>query len=105
MPDFGANETNSAHLIRQTAVDFLHRMAAQPDPFFLYLPFQNISQRIKRKYDIDTLAKNFPVELNVFDIIYYDDEYGLFPPFGDGNLCLFTQSSCFTGDAMCWDVV
>ena len=42
MPDFGANETNSAHLIRQTAVDFLHRMAAQPDPFFLYLPFQNI---------------------------------------------------------------
>ncbi len=37
-----------------------------------YLPFQNISQRIKRKYDIDAMAKKFPVELNLFDIIYYN---------------------------------
>ncbi|MDP3765755.1 MAG: ATP-dependent DNA ligase [Nanoarchaeota archaeon] len=37
-----------------------------------YLPFQNISQRIKRKYDIDKIASDFPVELNVFDIIYYE---------------------------------
>ena len=37
-----------------------------------YLPFQNISQRIKRKYDIDKMASDFPVELNVFDIIYYE---------------------------------
>ena len=37
-----------------------------------YLPFQSISQRIKRKYDIERLAKQFPVELNVFDIIYYE---------------------------------
>ncbi len=37
-----------------------------------YLPFQKISQRIKRKYDIASMAKNFPVELNVFDIIYYN---------------------------------
>ena len=37
-----------------------------------YLPFQNISQRIKRKYDIDKMAVDFPVELNVFDIIYYE---------------------------------
>tara|TARA_Y100000310_G_C20571924_1_gene758484 strand:- start:286 stop:1293 length:1008 start_codon:yes stop_codon:yes gene_type:complete len=37
-----------------------------------YLPFQNISQRIKRKYGIEDMAKKLPVELNVFDIIYYD---------------------------------
>jgi DNA ligase-1 len=37
-----------------------------------YLPFQNISQRIKRKYDIDKMAKDFPVELNIFDIVYYE---------------------------------
>lgn len=37
-----------------------------------YLPFQNISQRIKRKYDIARMSEDFPVELNVFDIIYYE---------------------------------
>jgi len=37
-----------------------------------YLPFQNISQRIKRKYDISKMAGDYPVELNVFDIIYFD---------------------------------
>ncbi|MCM2325758.1 MAG: ATP-dependent DNA ligase [Candidatus Woesearchaeota archaeon] len=37
-----------------------------------YLPFQKISQRIKRKYGIAEMAKQFPVELNVFDIIYHD---------------------------------
>ncbi len=35
-----------------------------------YKPFQYISQRIRRKYDIDKLAKELPVELTVFDIIY-----------------------------------
>jgi len=39
-----------------------------------YLPFQKISQRIKRKYDILEMSKKFPVELNVFDIIYYNGE-------------------------------
>jgi DNA ligase-1 len=37
-----------------------------------YMPFQNISQRIKRKYDIDRMSHDFPVELNVFDIIYHE---------------------------------
>lgn len=37
-----------------------------------YLPFQSISQRIKRKYNIGEMARKFPVELNVFDIIYYN---------------------------------
>lgn len=37
-----------------------------------YLPFQSISQRIKRKYNIHETAEKFPVELNVFDIVYYN---------------------------------
>ncbi len=36
-----------------------------------YLPFQSISQRIKRKYKIEEMSRKFPVELNVFDILYY----------------------------------
>ncbi|MBN1503335.1 ATP-dependent DNA ligase [Candidatus Woesearchaeota archaeon] len=35
-----------------------------------YLPFQKISQRIKRKYNISEIAKQYPVELNLFDLIY-----------------------------------
>lgn len=37
-----------------------------------YLPFQAISQRIRRKYDILELSKKFPVELNLFDVLYYE---------------------------------
>jgi DNA ligase-1 len=37
-----------------------------------YLPFQNISQRIKRKYDIDKVSKEIPVEIYVFDVLYYE---------------------------------
>jgi len=37
-----------------------------------YLAFQNISQRIKRKYDIEKMAKEYPVEINVFDVMYYN---------------------------------
>ncbi|MBW2997525.1 ATP-dependent DNA ligase [Candidatus Woesearchaeota archaeon] len=39
-----------------------------------YIAFQNISQRIKRKYDIDKMSKQFPVEMNVFDIISFEGE-------------------------------
>jgi ATP-dependent DNA ligase I len=39
-----------------------------------YRPFQYISQRIKRKYDIETLAKELPVEINVFDVIMFESE-------------------------------
>lgn len=35
-----------------------------------YLPFQKISQRIKRKYNIHEMSKDFPVEVNAFDILY-----------------------------------
>ena len=37
-----------------------------------YLPFQKISQRIRRKYDIEKMAKEFPVELNLFDVMFYN---------------------------------
>ena len=34
-----------------------------------YKPFQYISQRIRRKYDIDKLVSELPVEVNVFDVL------------------------------------
>ncbi|PIN77460.1 DNA ligase [Candidatus Woesearchaeota archaeon CG10_big_fil_rev_8_21_14_0_10_34_12] len=37
-----------------------------------YRPFQEISQRIRRKYDIEKLERELPVEINVFDLIYYN---------------------------------
>ena len=39
-----------------------------------YTKFQEISQRIKRKYDIKKLSKKIPVELNIFDILYHNNE-------------------------------
>ena len=46
-----------------------------------YLAFQNISQRIRRKYGIGQLAKKMPVELNVFDILFYDGKSLINEPF------------------------
>lgn len=37
-----------------------------------YKEFQTISQRIKRKYDINRIVKEIPVELKVFDILFYN---------------------------------
>lgn len=48
-----------------------------------YLPFQNISQRIKRKYDIHELAQAFPVEVNVFDVLFSDGKNMLKTPFAE----------------------
>jgi DNA ligase 1 len=39
-----------------------------------YLPFQNISKRIKRKYDIEKKSEELPVEINVFDVISLNEE-------------------------------
>jgi DNA ligase-1 len=36
------------------------------------LPFQMLSQRIKRKYDIERMTKEIPVQINLFDIVYLD---------------------------------
>jgi DNA ligase 1 len=39
-----------------------------------YLPFQSISQRIRRKHDIASMAQKFPVELVVFDVLLCEGE-------------------------------
>ena len=49
----------------------------------IYRPFQEISQRIKRKYDIEKLQEELPVELNVFDILFYNGKTLLNEPFKD----------------------
>ncbi|KYK26714.1 hypothetical protein AYK26_07185 [Euryarchaeota archaeon SM23-78] len=46
-----------------------------------YLAFQAISQRIKRKYNINQMAKNFPVEVNVFDVMSHEGKNMLKEPF------------------------
>ena len=46
-----------------------------------YKPFQYISQRIRRKYHIEKLQKEMPVEVNVFDILYYNEKSILEEPF------------------------
>jgi len=48
-----------------------------------YLPFQNISQRIKRKYDIEETAGKFPVEVNVFDVLFHNGHSLLKTPFAE----------------------
>ncbi|MEX2017404.1 MAG: ATP-dependent DNA ligase [Candidatus Pacearchaeota archaeon] len=47
----------------------------------VYTSFQNISQRIRRKYDIEKLQAELPVEINVFDILYYNGQSLLNEPF------------------------
>ena len=46
-----------------------------------WLPFQNISQRIKRKYDIKEMIKKIPVMVNVFDILAYNNKTLIKDPF------------------------
>lgn len=46
-----------------------------------YLPFQAISQRIKRKYDIKEISEKYPVELNAFDVLYFNGKSIINEPF------------------------
>lgn len=46
-------------------------------------PFQDLSRRIKRKYDIDQMVKKIPVEVNLFDLIYLNGERKIETPFGE----------------------
>lgn len=46
-----------------------------------YMPFQAISQRIRRKYHIERLMEELPVEINIFDVIYHDGESVMAEPF------------------------
>ncbi len=46
-----------------------------------YLPFQHISQRIKRKHNIDQLVKKIPVIVRLFDIMQVEENNLLKEPF------------------------
>ncbi len=46
-----------------------------------YLPFQKISRRIRRKYDIKKTASEIPVVVNLFDISYLEGKMLLKKPF------------------------
>jgi len=46
-----------------------------------YRPFQEISQRIKRKYDIEKMEKELPIEVNVFDMLYFNGRSLIKTPF------------------------
>jgi len=46
-----------------------------------FKPFQEISKRIKRKYDIEALAKETPVVLFLFDVFSVNDDNYLNKPF------------------------
>jgi len=46
-----------------------------------YTPFEAISQRIRRKHNIQDLVKKLPIELNVFDILYYNGKSLIKEPF------------------------
>lgn len=48
-----------------------------------YKPFEAVSQRIKRKYDIDQLIKKLPLEINVFDIVYHNNKAIAQHPFSE----------------------
>jgi DNA ligase 1 len=46
-----------------------------------YTDFQKISQRIRRKYNIQELERELPIEINIFDILYYNGKSQLEKPF------------------------
>jgi DNA ligase-1 len=46
------------------------------------LPFQVLSQRIHRKYEIEKMVKEIPVEVNLFDVLYVDGKMLVKTPFG-----------------------
>jgi DNA ligase-1 len=48
-----------------------------------YTDFQAISQRIRRKYDIEEVGKILPVELVLFDVIFYEGKSLINEPFGE----------------------
>ncbi|MBD3355183.1 ATP-dependent DNA ligase [Candidatus Woesearchaeota archaeon] len=48
-----------------------------------WLPFQNISQRIKRKYNIHRMAKTIPVIINIFDAMQINNKNLIKTPFSE----------------------
>jgi len=46
-----------------------------------YTPFEAVSQRIRRKHNIQEMIKKLPIEVNAFDIIYLDGKSLIDEPF------------------------
>ena len=46
-----------------------------------YTPFEAVSQRIRRKHNIEEIIKKLPIEINAFDIIYLDGKSLIDEPF------------------------
>jgi DNA ligase 1 len=46
-----------------------------------YLPFEAISQRIRRKYEIERLVDELPVEINIFDCLSFEGKDLIKKPF------------------------
>jgi DNA ligase-1 len=46
-------------------------------------PFQDLSRRIKRKYDISEMVESIPVEINLFDLIYCEGDSRINDEFRD----------------------
>jgi len=44
-------------------------------------PFQDLSRRIKRKYNIPEIQKRIPAEINLFDVLYVNGESKLSTPY------------------------
>ena len=62
------------------------------------LPFQNLSRRIKRKYDIKETVEKIPVETNLFDVVYLEGQSKLSVPFRERRVTLsgiITESERF----------
>lgn len=53
-----------------------------------FLPFQHISQRIKRKYDIKELTEKVPVIVNLFDAVLVDERNLIKLPFAERRAIL-----------------
>jgi DNA ligase 1 len=50
------------------------------DPQGKYLPFQELMHR-RRKYELEEAQKKYPVRLNLFDVLFLDDEETLDEPY------------------------
>src|SRR3989338_7592 len=53
-----------------------------------FLPFQHISQRIRRKYDIKELTEKVPVIINLFDAVLVDERNLIKLPFAERRAIL-----------------
>jgi DNA ligase-1 len=61
------------------------------------MPFQTLSQRIHRKYDIEDIAKQIPIQANLFDVIYLDGKSFFETPFRERRKILESMVSQVPG--------